>query len=99
MLGTHHYVQLSEFDLSTTGLSPDSLKSVKVVIPVGAAVPDICRAKLKKIFPYSVWYMKIYGQSEAGVVSQGFQEFGGLCRIQPGVTMKVFKGTCSIHLF
>ena len=43
VVGSHHYVQLSEFDLSTTKISSSDLKSVKALTPSGAAVPPICR--------------------------------------------------------
>ena len=44
VVGSHHYVQLSEFDLSaTTKISSGDLNSVKSITPSGAAVPSICR--------------------------------------------------------
>ena len=43
LIGSHHYVQLSELDLSVTKVSSSDLKSVKAITPSGAAVPTICR--------------------------------------------------------
>ena len=43
VVGSHHYVQLSEIDLSKTKISSGDLKSVKAITPSGAAVPSICR--------------------------------------------------------
>ena len=43
VVGSHHYVQLSEFELSTTKITCADLRSVKSITPSGAAVPSICR--------------------------------------------------------
>ena len=43
VVGSHHYVQLSKFDLSTTKIKCSDLRSVKSIMPTGAAVPSICR--------------------------------------------------------
>jgi len=89
VLGTHHYVQLSELDLSTVKFKPSDLYSVKMILPSGAAVPAICRQKLKKIFPFLTFFYNGYGQTEVYVISGGFQELRGLGRIFPGTTAKV----------
>ena len=43
IVGSHHYVQLSEIDLKAVGIRSGDLKSVKAITPSGAAVPPTCR--------------------------------------------------------
>ena len=51
IIGSHHYVQMSEMDFSLTGLDKQDLSSVFVVTPVGTSVPEISFTKLQNIFP------------------------------------------------
>ena len=51
IIGSHHYVQMSEMDFSLTGLDKQDLSSVVVVTPVGTSVPEISFAKLQNVFP------------------------------------------------
>ena len=51
ILGTHHFVQMSELDFVQTGLRKKDLSSVFWISPVGASVPAICTENLKKMFP------------------------------------------------
>ena len=51
ILGSHHFVQMSEVDLKSTGLKRKDLSSVQWVAPVGASVPPIASTNIKKLFP------------------------------------------------
>ena len=51
ILGSHHFVQMSEVDLESIGLKRSDLCSVQWVTPVGASVPPITSTNLKKLFP------------------------------------------------
>ena len=51
VIGSHHFVQMSEMDFSTTGLNTQDMSSILWAMPVGTNVPDICFEKLKNIFP------------------------------------------------
>ena len=51
IIGSHHYVQMSEMDFSLTGLDTRDMSSILSAMPVGTNVPDICFEKLQKIFP------------------------------------------------
>ena len=97
LIGSHHYVQLSAFDIEASGLRPhDDLGSVVAILPSGAAVPKVCRRKLEKIFPRSVLYMSIYGQTETGgAVIGSIEDCEGLGPIKPGCQMKV--PFCIVH--
>ena len=57
ILGTHHYVQMSEANIEDfSGINKNDLNSVFFFCPVGASVPTICGQKLKKMFPnMKVW--------------------------------------------
>ena len=48
-IGTHHYVQMAESNF-LQGIKPEKLKSVKLLLPVGAAVPFSCEEILMKKF-------------------------------------------------
>ena len=50
-LGSHHYVQMSEMDVSTTGMDKQDLSSVFWITPVGTSVPSISFSKLQNMFP------------------------------------------------
>ena len=50
-LGSHHYVQMSEMDISTTGMDKQDLSSVFWITPVGTSVPSISFSKLQNMFP------------------------------------------------
>ena len=90
IVGSHHYVQLSEYDLSSSKISKNDLKSVKVIIASGSAVPAICKDKLKKnMFPLSAFHVQGYGQTETYVLTIGLQEYNGLGAIKPAATVKV----------
>ena len=89
ILGSHHYVQLSEFNLAGTGFNSSDFLSVKALAASGAAVPDVCKERLQKTFPRSVGYVNGYGQTENGIAITGLQEFEGLGMLTPGVSLKV----------
>ena len=89
ILGSHHYVQLSELKLSSNQPEPSDFLSVKALAASGAAVPDVCKERLQKIFPRSVGYVNGYGQTENGLAISGLQEFEGLGMLSPGVSLKV----------
>ena len=89
VLGSHHYVQLSEFDLSSTKVSSSDLNSVVLITANGSAVPPICKHKLRKIFPLSALHLQGYGQTETYVVTVGLMEYNGLGAIDPRATIKV----------
>ena len=97
ILGTHHYGQLSEFDLTATKVSSSDLNSVKQIAAIGSAVPSICKHKLRKIFQFSAFHVQAYGQTEAHRMSTGLMGFNGLGAIDPRVTIKVkfnFSQSC-----
>ena len=89
LLGTHHYVQLSEYDISRSKISSQELKSVKSIVPLGAAVPSSCREGLTKMFPLTAFITEGYGQTECGVIVTGFQDNPGLGQIVPWAVVKV----------
>ena len=70
ILGAHHYVQLSEYDVSKSVTMQD-LGSVSKIFPAGSAVPAICEANLKRKFPSLIEVVNGYGQTEAGIISVG----------------------------
>ena len=97
ILGAHHYVQLSEFDLLATKVSSSDLNSVKQIAANGSAVPSICKNKLRKMFQFSALHVQGYGQTEAHRMSTGLMEYNGLGAIDPRVTIKVkynLRQTC-----
>ena len=51
VIGSHHYVEIAEMDLNTTGLQSHDLSSVLWVIPVGTSVPEGLFAKIQTKFP------------------------------------------------
>ena len=89
LIGTHHYVQLSEYDMRRSQVSPQDLKSVKAIVPTGAAVPSSCRDGLAKMFPLMAFILEGYGQTETGGVTGGFQDTPGLGQIVPWAVIKV----------
>ena len=91
LIGTHHYVQLSEYDMSRSQVSPQDLKSVKAIVPTGAAVPSSCREGLAKMFPLMAFILEGYGQTECGGVTGGFQDNPGLGQIVPWAVVKVMN--------
>ena len=97
ILGSHHYVQLSEFDLSSTKVSSNDLNSVKAIVANGSAVPPICKHKLRKIFPLSALHLHGYGQTETYVFTVGLMEYNGLGAIDPRATLKVKFNLCHIY--
>ena len=56
ILGTHHYVQMSETNVEDVGIRSNDLDSVLLFSPVGASVPIVCGKQLKKMF----CNMKVY---------------------------------------
>ena len=50
-VGSHHYVQISEMDISLTGLEKEDLSSVLSIHAVGDTVPEITFSQLQHIFP------------------------------------------------
>ena len=50
-IGSHHFVQMSEMDLASTGLEKQDLQSVLWVMPVGSSAPSISFIKLQNLFP------------------------------------------------
>ena len=57
ILGTHHYVQMSEVNMEDfSDIKKNDLESVLFFAPVGASVPIICMRKLMTMFPnMKVW--------------------------------------------
>ena len=94
LLGTHHYVQMSEYDLSKSQITCQDLRSVKAIVPLGAAVPASCRKGLAKLFPLLAFIPEGYGQTECGVVVIGFQDNPGLGEIVPWAVVKA--SLCSL---
>ena len=89
ILGSHHYVQLSEYDLAFSKMSPSDLNSVKLITASGSAVPPICKHKLRKNFPLSALHVQGYGLTETYLVTGGLMEYNGLGAIDPRATIKV----------
>ena len=85
IIGSHFYVQLSEIDLTTVGVTPSDLRSVKVICPSGAAVPRTCAAKLRKRFPLSAWHVHGLGQTENMAFTGGLLEMTGVGSTGPAV--------------
>ena len=85
LVGSHHYVQLSELDLTKAGVTPSDLRSVKVICPSGAAVPRSCAAKLRQRFPLSAWHVHGLGQTENMAFVGGLLEMTGVGSISPFV--------------
>ena len=50
ILGSHHFVQMSEIDFESTGLAKTDLASILWVTPVGASVPPVTSNNIKKLF-------------------------------------------------
>jgi 4-coumarate--CoA ligase len=70
MLGAHHYVQLSEYDIFKT-VTKDDIACVTKIFPAGSAVPAICETKLKAMFHNLENVYNGYGQTESGLISIG----------------------------
>lgn len=49
VFGTHHYVQMSESKY-LAAKDPELFSSVKIICPMGAAVPTICETRLRERF-------------------------------------------------
>ncbi len=49
-MGSHYYVQLAESDILAKADS-SKLGDVKVIVPTGAAVPQVCEPRYKSKFP------------------------------------------------
>ena len=58
-LGTHQFVQMSEIDFESIGLSKNDLAAVFWITPVGASVPPITSYNIKNIFPNLVVIIEI----------------------------------------
>ena len=71
VLGTHQYVQLSEYAGIFKTIDSNDLSSVTRILPAGSAVPAICEVKLKAKFPNLEYVFNVYGQTEAGLISIG----------------------------
>ena len=93
LTGSHHYVQLSEYDLNKAfkeeNIKSSDLNSVKAVVPTGSAVPSCCMHEVKKRFQLSVLHLDGYGQTECSAIAGRTQELVGLGSIYKGVTVKV----------
>ena len=50
ILGTHHFVHMSEVAFDETGLVRHDLGSVLWITPVGASVPPVSAKNIKKLF-------------------------------------------------
>lgn len=87
MLGAHHYVQLSEYNVLDI-VSADDVACVTKIFPAGSAVPGICHANLKKKFENLEIVFNGYGQSETGIVSVGHDN-DNLGQIINGVQVKI----------
>ena len=74
VVGTHHFVQMSEIDFESTGLDKKDLASVMWITPVGASVPQITSQNLKKIFPNMVVIQMILN-SKIGLCNQGITKW------------------------
>ena len=66
----------------------EDIATVEGILPAGSAVPGICEAKLKQMFPNLKIVFNIYGQTECGVVSLG-KENANLGTIAAGCMVKV----------
>ena len=84
IMGSHHYVQMSEQDMPDPGL----LDSVRLIMPTGASVPRVCTDKLQRKLPKCVLHVNLYGQTESGTVVLGNLEYEGLGPIKPGCSIK-----------
>ena len=51
VVGTHHFVQMSELDFQSEGINKKDISSVLWITPVGATVPPITSINLRKKFP------------------------------------------------
>ena len=51
VVGTHHFVQMSELDFQSEGINKKDIASVLWITPVGATVPPITSINLRKKFP------------------------------------------------
>ena len=51
VVGTHHFVQMSELDFQSEGINKNDIASVLWITPVGATVPPITSINLRKKFP------------------------------------------------
>ena len=71
-LGVHHYAQLAESDILEQ-VDPTGLDSVQYLCPVGSAVPSSLQLRLKKKFKNLKAVTNFYGQTEAGLVSIGYE--------------------------
>ena len=71
-LGVHHYAQLAESDILEQ-VDPNGLDSVQYLCPVGSAVPSSLQLRLEKKFKNLKAVTNFYGQTEAGLVSIGYE--------------------------
>ena len=71
-LGAHHYVQLAESDILEQ-VDPADLDTIQFLCPAGSAVPSSLQLRLKKKFKNLKAVTNLYGQTEAGLVSIGYE--------------------------
>ena len=97
VIGSHHFVQISEMDSTLIELDTQDLSSVFGVVPVGSSVPDVCFKKLQNIFPNLRIRFNGYGTTEAGPISFAFSgEHMGLisCRVKVKIIDANTKRVC-----
>ena len=87
-IGTHHYVQLSE-SKELEEYPSEELDQVEMLIPAGAAVPEICEIAWKEKCPNLKVIVNGYGQTEAGILTVN-DNVHALGKLLPGVKLKVF---------
>ena len=86
-LGAHHYVQLAESDILEQ-VDPADLDTIQFLCPAGSAVPSSLQLRLKKKFKNLEGVMNCYGQTEAGIVSIGWER-SHLGMIAPLLKVKI----------
>ena len=86
-LGAHHYVQLAESDILDQ-VDPSELDTVQFLCPAGSAVPSSLQLRIKKKFRNLEGVMNCYGQTEAGLVSIGWEN-SNLGMIAPLLKVKI----------
>ena len=86
-LGVHHYAQLAESDILEQ-VDPADLDTIQFLCPAGSAVPSSLQLRLKKKFKNLEGVMNCYGQTEAGIVSIGWER-SHLGMIAPLLKVKI----------
>ena len=72
VVGTHHFVQMSELDFQSEGINKKDIASVLWITPVGATVPPITSINLRKKFPNMAVSLLLFHKTDKETISPSY---------------------------